>query len=373
LLHWGDNEEDAAMVRLWGREWTKRELLARVGDLSQVAGVERFTYEDSVRDGVRAARVRTGGGLDFTVLLSRGMDISHASYNGMPLAWISQTGEAHPHAFEPAERGWLRSFYGGLVTTCGLSNAGMHNEDEGEALGLHGRISHSPAEETGAWTEWDGDEARVIVTGKLREARVFGENLRLRRRIVAPVGGAQLTIEDTVENAGFQTVPLMLLYHLNFGWPLVSEDTEIVVPSRIPAEPRDAEAEKGLAVWNRLEAPQADYAEQCFFHSPAADEDGIAHVLVVNHARDVGVQISFDATQLDHCIEWKMMGANEYVCGVEPANCLVLGRAAERAAGRLKTINPGEERRFRITLSVLDGADMITSARAKAEVNARAQ
>lgn len=351
------------MTRLFGRDWTKQELLERVGDLSQVAGVERFTYDDGVRDGVRAARVRTGGGLDFTVLLSRGMDVSHAAQNGVPLAWISQTGESHPHAFEPEERGWLRSFYGGLVVTCGLSNAGAHNTDENEVLGIHGRISHLPAEDISTGIEWSGDDAQIVLTGTMREARVFGENLRLRRRIIAPIGKAELTIEDTVENAGYKTAPLMLLYHLNFGWPLVSEDTQIIVPSDAPAQPRDAEAQKGAAVWDRLEAPQAGYAEQCFFHRPTADADGLAHVLMINDVRALGVHIRYDAAQLDHCTEWKMMGQGEYVCGIEPANCLVLGRAAERAAGRLKTIGPGEERRFQVTLAVLDGASEIEAAK----------
>jgi hypothetical protein len=349
------------MARLWGRDWTRRELLERVGDLHQVAGVDRFIYDDGVRDGVRAARVRTAGGLDFTVLLSRGLDISHARYKDLPLAWVSQTGEAHPHAFEPEERGWLRTFYGGLLTTCGLSNAGMHNTDAGEPLGLHGRISHVPAEETGAWTEWTGDDADVVVTGTLREARVFGENLRLVRRITAPAFGAEIRLEDRVENTGFRPAPLMLLYHLNFGWPLVSEDTEIVLASR-RTEPRDAVAEPGLPRWNRLDAPQPGYQEQCFFHDVAPDEHGVATVLMVNRARHVAVKIAYTHAALPHLVEWKMMGRGEYVCGIEPANCRVGGRAAERAAGRLQSLEPGESRRTQVTLSVLDGADAIRAA-----------
>lgn len=349
------------MARLFGREWTRRELLERVGDLGQVAGADAFTYADGVRDGVRATRVRTGGGLSFTVLHSRGMDISHAAYNDVPLAWISQTGEAHPHSFESPERGWLRSFYGGLVMTCGLSNAGAHNTDAGEDLGIHGRISHISAEQDNAWTEWHGDEAQIVVMGTLREARVFGENLRLIRRITAPVGGAEIRIEDTVENAGWKTVPLMLLYHLNFGWPLVSEDTEIVLAARC-TEPRDGIALPGLPHWNRLEAPQPDYAEQCFFHDVTADEGGTASVLMINRARRLGVRIAYTQDTLPHLTEWKMMGQGEYVCGIEPANCRVFGRAAERAAGRLQTIAPGESRRFGVTLSVLDGDEAIGAA-----------
>ncbi len=349
------------MARLWGREWTKRERLERVGDLAQVAGVAAFTSRAGVRAGVRAARVRTGGGLQFTVLLSRGMDIAHAAYKDMPLAWISHTGEAHPHAFEPEGRGWLRTFYGGLVTTCGLSNAGMANQDGDEALGLHGRISHLPAEEDGAWTEWDGDQASVAVQGTLREARVFGENLRLTRKITAPVGEARMRIEDRVENAGFKTSPLMLLYHINFGWPLVSEDTEIVAPTR-GTEPRDAVAEPGLAAWNRLEAPAAGLRGAGFFHDAVADQNGVVPVLLINGPGQIAVRVAYDAAALPYLTQWKMMGQGEYVCGIEPPTGRGRGRAAERAAGRLQTIAPGEIRHFSVTLCVLEGGEAIAEA-----------
>ena len=355
------------MARLFGREWPRRELQERVGDLSQVAGVERFTYDEGVATGVKAARVRTGGGLDFNVLFSRGMDIAQASYNGVPLAWVSSTGAAHPHALEPEGRGWLRTFHGGLLTGCGLMNAGAAHLDENapggpEPLGIHGYLSHSPAESTYAGVEWDGDEATLVVQGTTREARVFAENVRLTRRITAPLGGASLTIRDTVENLGFQSVPLMLLYHLNFGWPLVSEDTDIVYRAARAHEPRDADAAPGMGTALKLEAPTPGYAEQCFFHEPEPDKDGVAHVLMANRARNLAVQVSYDKTALPHLTQWKMMGRGEYVCGIEPANCRVYGRMTERAEGRLQQIEPGETRAFAVTLTLLDGPDAITTA-----------
>lgn len=345
------------MAQLFGREWTKRDLLERVGELGQVAGVERFVYSDGVREGVQAARVRSGGGLDFTVLLSRGMDIAHASYNGTPFAWVSATGMGHPHAFDREGRGWLRTFHGGLLTGCGLMNAGAANLDTSETdgdepLGIHGRLSHTPAEEIYAATQWNGDEAEIVVSGTMREAIVFGENLRLTRRITTKLGSNALTIHDTVENHGFQTSPLMLLYHLNFGWPLVSEDTEILFDADAPSEPRDPVAEKGFSHGLKLDAPIPGYAEQCFFHHPKADATGQAIITLHNHATNLSAKITYDKTAFPHLTQWKMMGQGEYVCGIEPANCRVFGRAAERAAGRLQHIAPGEIREFSATIEV---------------------
>ena len=74
------------MPRLWGREWSREELEQRVGDLSQIAGVRLVELADGKERGVRAAEVKTGSGLSFTVLIDRGLDISTAEYNGKALA-----------------------------------------------------------------------------------------------------------------------------------------------------------------------------------------------------------------------------------------------------------------------------------------------
>ena len=48
-----------------------------------------------------------------------------------------------------------------------------------------------------------------------------------------------------------------------------------------------------------------------------------------------------------------------YVTGIEPANCTVLGRAVNRADGTLQILEPGETTVFDIEVSVLAGADAI--------------
>jgi hypothetical protein len=340
------------MPNIYGRSLTRRALAARTGDVLQVAGVERFTYDEGVEAGVRAARVRSGGGLDVTVLFSRGMDLGAASLNGVPFAWVSSTGWAHPHAFVPENRGWLQTFHGGLLTGCGLSNAGAAHVDDGEPLGIHGRLSHIPASDTAVRTVWDGDEATLTIEGTMREATVFGENLRLHRQISVPVGGTSLIVTDTVTNEGFSPAPLMLLYHLNFGWPLVDEGTRITLPPGSTTTPRDAEAEKGISHCLTLEAPTPGYAEQCFFH----DVPGERVEVTMTAPSGFGVTVAYNKSELPHLTQWKMMGQGEYVCGIEPANCKVLGRAAEREAGRLQTIAPGETRTFTVTLTAFDTA-----------------
>src|SRR5262252_7846472 len=112
------------MVQLFGRQWTRRELLERVGDVSQLGGARMVMLAEGPESGVQVAEFRTGSGLAFSVLPGRGMDIGFAEFRGMPLCWRSSTGEvAAPH-YEPRGEGWLRGFSGGLMTTCGLITAG---------------------------------------------------------------------------------------------------------------------------------------------------------------------------------------------------------------------------------------------------------
>ena len=146
------------MAQLFGRQWSRAELLAHVGDLSQLAGVRLGEWSEGTERGVRTADVRTGSGFEFTVLLDRGMDIGPALYRGLPLGWISPAGFSHPAYYDPVGLGWLRTFGGGLLTGCGLTYLGAPGVDEGEALGLHGRLSHLPARHVRVGEDWQGDE-----------------------------------------------------------------------------------------------------------------------------------------------------------------------------------------------------------------------
>ncbi|HEX30258.1 TPA: DUF4432 family protein, partial [Candidatus Poribacteria bacterium] len=77
------------MIKLYGREFTRGELLRYVGDISQIAGLKRYELSEGNERGVEAVEFRTGSGFNFVVLPGRGMDISFAEYNGIPLCWRS--------------------------------------------------------------------------------------------------------------------------------------------------------------------------------------------------------------------------------------------------------------------------------------------
>ena len=340
-------------VRLFGRSWSRRDLLARIGDIRQIAGVRLVELGDGPERGVRAAEFRSGSGLNFTVILDRGLDIGPAEYRGTPLAWVSPTGFVHPAFFEPEGLGWLRTFGGGLLAGCGLTAVGAPCRDNDEELGLHGRLSLLPASNVQFGERWSGNSCTLSLEGKVRQTRLFGEDLHLTRRISVELGSATIQIRDTVENRGHTKAPLMLLYHINLGFPLLDEGSQLISDPH-PVHPHDQESEAGLPLWDRFQAPTPGYREQAFHHDLPADDEGWAKIALTNPLLGLQLSVRYHKAELPNLIEWKMMGSGAYVLGLEPANCLTFGRAKERESGRLQFIEAGEERGFAIDIAIRD-------------------
>ena len=169
------------------------------------------------------------------------MDIFECFYKGIPLHFSSATGMTSPAYYEEPGLQWLRSFYGGLLTTCGITYCGAPSSDQGKELGLHGRISNAAAEGVSVDERWKDNEYVISLGGRMREAFVMGENLVLRRNITTQLGSKGLRITDVIENLGFSPQPLMMLYHMNFGFPLLSENSRIIIPAA-STEPRDEQS-----------------------------------------------------------------------------------------------------------------------------------
>ena len=342
------------MPILNGKHYSRRELEQRVGHLSQVAGVRMMELQDGPEAGMRIAEVRSGSGLRFQVSLDRGMDISVAEYKGIPLAWRSPNGDVHPSFYDPKGLGWLKSFPGGLVTGCGLTHLGAPCVDDGEELGLHGRLSHTPASHVETKTEWTDEQCVFRISGIIRENTLFKHNLVLHRSVEVELGSSIFTLRDTVVNEGFRQSPLMLLYHINLGWPLIDEGAELLL-NAASMTPRDAEASKGVTTATTIPAPVPGYKEQVFFHDLESDSSGFASALLANKKLQLGLYVQYRQKELPKFTQWKMVGEGEYVLGMEPANCLVQGRAKERERGTLQFLEPGEKREFIVRIGVLDG------------------
>lgn len=319
----------------------RNELLKHIGNQAQLGGTRHYTLTDGWSRNLRGIDINSGSGLQYTILPDRGMDISLASYKGINLVYLTCNGETNPAYFEPENFGWLRTFTAGLLTTCGLTYLGAPVTDGDEQLGLHGRYSTLPAKQVADLSEWVGDEYHIKIRGIVEEASMFGHKLRLEREIHTIQGQNSLQIIDTITNFGYTPSPYTVLYHMNLGFPFLSEHSNVLIDPE-KTEPRSDAAKTGLNNFREINPPVAGFQEQVFCHTMKADENGETAVTLQNEELGIALTIKFNILPLPYLIQWKMLGQGEYVLGLEPSNVPLKNRKELRDENSLPYLQPGE-------------------------------
>ena len=322
-----------------------------IGHLSQLFDVKEYRLSGGRQDGVRAVDICTGSGLELTVLPDRAMDLYQVKFGGKNLCYHTAAGIAAPSYYGAEGGQWLRSFFAGFLTTCGLTNIGSSCVDQGEKLGCHGRISSIPADRFAIIMGEKDGVPQVTLQGVMNESVIFGHCQHLTRRITCTYGSSVIEIDDTVENVGPRTTPHMILYHFNMGYPLLSEKASYVIPSR-EATARTELALKDIAAWNRIDPPQKDFEERCYYHDMIADDTGLVAVGIDNPVENLSARIRYNKNELPYFVQWRMLGEREYVTGLEPVNAPIEGRADAREQGKLPFLAPRETRSYHLEVEV---------------------
>lgn len=330
----------------------KEELLKRVGDIAQVCGAKAYRLEQGKQHGTLCVEVNTGGGLSFVVVADRGLDIAQCAYKGINIAYLSKTGVVSPVYYQQFNNGFFDNFYGGLLTTCGLTQTGSPCYEGEEFLPQHGDYHNIPAQDLSITQEWDGEEYVIELRGVVREARFFGKNLRLVRSIKTKYLARTIEITDKIENLGYNDEPLMLLYHFNIGWPILDKNA-VFTKSESETIARDAEAEEDPPTYDKIYAPSLNFKEKVFIHRGFKTDWAYGQIYNPDIAGGLGVRVSFKPEQLPYLTQWKQLGFGEYVLGIEPSTNYPLGRVREREAGRLRTLKPGEIKLVELKIEIV--------------------
>ncbi|MBQ3425350.1 MAG: aldose 1-epimerase family protein [Clostridia bacterium] len=296
----------------------------------QAYTLRRVTVEEGKARGVQVIEIATAGGLQVDLLPDSGLDIGQVRYRGVNMSWVSKNGPDAPYCDNPFENEFLKYFPGGLLYTGGMRSAGPGNRDGDEWHPLHGRYHGMSAEQVCARMEDDV----IVVSGVLRETALFGHNLEMKREYRIPVFGAKIQLADTLTNLAHQSEEYALLYHCNFGWPLVSEKAHVELPVDRRTTPRTPFAATALGREHTFTAPVPGEEERVFFH-----EDMEKKVSIVNPDIDTRMTISWSDT-LPVLSHWRSMASGDYVCGLEPTNCYIMGRSDERKNGTLPVLEP---------------------------------
>lgn len=303
----------------------ERETLCRyVGSMQQLAYVRPMTYAEGRSGGLKAYEVKNGE-MQLRVLADKCLDVAELSYRGLNLNFLSKPGLQGRGHYDTNGAEAQRSIMGGFFFTAGLENICAPCTVDGKDYPMHGRIRTTPGEHLCADAFWRDETYVLRITGEMREAELFGENMVLRRSIETCYGEKSFTVTDEITNEAFRKEPLMLLYHINMGYPFLDETTRLLIPTK-RVTPRDEAAAGHEADYDRMEAPKAGEPEYVFIHELAADEAGDTFVCVVNRKRGIGLKIEFNVRTLPYFMEWKSIASGDYVIGLEPSNASVYGK-----------------------------------------------
>ncbi len=340
------------MAVINNRNYTKKDLLALTGNMDQIASVTASTLNDGRANGCRTYTFKNGTGLEFTLNADRALDISSLSYKGTNISFLAKPGIVSP-GIANSNGSFPEYATCGMMFTCGLLNVGGASNDNGRYHFTHGKNHITPAEQAYFKTFWQGDDYILEAGGATKSSSLYGEHLSLTRKVTTKIGLNEVELCDTLENLSQHPQEYTLLYHFNFGFPLLDEDLKLIFPEN-SIIPRDDESQENLDIASIITKPVDTFVENVYFRHCEPDSDGTVTVKLENERLGIGVYIKYEAENLPILAQWKAMQKGDYVLGIEPSNCYILGRAAERENVTLQTIDAYETIKFNLKIGVYE-------------------
>lgn len=329
--------------------------------------VEQIRLTGGKQEGVDLIKVNNGV-LQFTVIPTRGMSIFDVQCGGVRLGWDSPVKEMVNPAFIRLEDhnglGWLEGFNEWMVR-CGIEFSGHPGMDGDRMLTLHGKIGNTPAYEVQVVID-EYAPHRIRIRGRVDERMFNGAQLELWTEISTVPGSNSFRLEDVITNKGKNDQEMMILYHANFGPPLLEKGSQLVGTIK-KVVPFNDIAAKDVQKWNTYDVAKDGKPEQVYCIYPMADKDGQVHFLFHNKSGDKGVSFHYPKEQLPYFTQWKNENTGGYVTGLEPGTGFPHNRSVERKYGRVPILKPEESRNFSIEYTIHNNKEQINRVKNKIE------
>jgi uncharacterized protein DUF4432 len=337
--------------------------------------VRKYTLHGGKQEGVDIVELDNGR-LTLTVLPTRGMSLLKATSGDVTLGWNSPVKEVvHPQFINLQSRGglgWLEGFNEFMVR-CGMEWAGHPGRDEfinntGDRaemeLTLHGRIGNIPASEVEVVIDRQ-PPYRIHLRGRVDERMFYGPKLELWTEVSTEPGSTSFRIEDKLTNYGAYEQEFQIIYHSNYGPPLLERGSRLVAAVK-EVRPFNAHAAQGLSMFGEYAAPTKGFIEQVYGLTLFADQQRRTTVMLRNATGDKAITMAWDVAQLPYFTLWKNTTAVEegYVTGLEPGSGFPANRSIERKAGRVPKLGPGESRAFALDIAIHKGMSDVDRAAA---------
>ncbi|MBS6947450.1 MAG: DUF4432 family protein [Bifidobacterium scardovii] len=307
----------------------------------QLFKVGHFICDQGPAAGASIVEVHNPAGISFEAYGDRCLDIGWADACGIPLAWTSSRGDIASTRYEPHGSGWVRTFPGGLLSTCGLSSTGMPSESHGISYGLHDRIGHIPADNINWRVDVDDGERFIIIEGDAVQTGLGCDTLELHRVIIASTERPILTVEDVVTNRGYRRAGHMMRHHCNFGYPIVRPGSTVDSSASIVGSRETSTHIESFPF--SLEVH--DHArEQVLYCRPHNESEWCTTCVTAPDGTWVSVSQQTDTWPM--LVIWRDASEGVNVLGIEPSTSRDAGRDQAERDGEVLWLEPSESYRY---------------------------
>lgn len=325
-----------------------------------------FSLQQQVLHGGKqeGSKVITLSSAGLTIALSptRGMNILNVKGSDVRLGWDSPVTEVVNPAYINLDSrnglGWLDGF-NEMMVRCGYEWTGHPGVDNGTLYTLHGRAGNTPASKVVIEIA-EKAPYEVRIRGLLKENTFKKSNLETWTELRYVPGTQSFSIHDRVTNRADYPRDYEIIYHSNFGKPLLEEGAVFSAPIK-QISPFNDYAKAGLKDWATYQGPTKGFDEMVFNILPYADAQGKTLAMLHNRRGDRGVAIGFDTHQLPLLTLWKNTDTERqgYVTGIEPGTNYAYPVKIEREQGRIKQLQPGQSTDFELTYTLLKDAEQV--------------
>ncbi|WP_455815364.1 aldose 1-epimerase family protein [Pseudomonas graminis] len=328
---------------------------------------ESFSIEQKVlhggkQEGSKVLTITSKNGLTISLSPTRGMDLLKVTGHGVRLGWDSPVKEVvNPANINLESRnglGWLEGF-NEMMVRCGFEWTGHPVTKDGMIYTLHGKAGNTPASKVEVIVD-DQAPHEIRIRGLLKETTFKKANLETWTELRYVPGSDAFTVHDVLTNQADYPHDYQIIYHSNFGTPILEKDARFIAPLK-SVSPFNDYAKKGLDGWNVYGAPTKDFDEMVFNLTPKADSNGKTVAAVINSKGDKGASIEFDTRQLPLLTMWKNTDTLKqgYVTGIEPGTNYAYPVTIEKEQGRVKQLQPGQSTAFTLTYTLLKDASAV--------------
>ncbi|MDF7670045.1 aldose 1-epimerase family protein [Orbaceae bacterium ESL0721] len=325
--------------------------------------IENRLLTGGKQEGSEVVTISSNDGLTIKLSPTRGMGILSVKSEGIRLGWDSPVDEVvNPKYINLESRGgsgWLDGF-NEMMVRCGFEWTGHPVTADGMIYTLHGRAGNTPVSKLVVEVA-DNSPYTITIKGLIKEKAFKKGNLETWATLSYVPESKQFTVHDKLTNKGDYPRDYQIIYHSNFGTPILEEGSQFVAPVKA-VSPFNDYAKQGLESWQTYLGPTKGFDEMVFNIYPYANAEGETEVMLKNRDGSKGVGIAFNINQLPVLSLWKNTDTLKqgYVTGIEPGTNFAYPVTIEREHSRIPQLAAGQSSEFLLTYTVLDSVKAVS-------------